>query len=125
MQPKTINILYWVFTVLFAGMMILSAAGGISPDEKTLAVMHDQLGYPAYFVVFISVAKIAGGIAILIPLFNKIKEWAYAGLFFDLIGAMVSVTAASKKFDPTALFILIPVVLGVLSYIFCNKKKSL
>ncbi len=125
MQPKTINILYWVFTVLFAGMMILSAAGGISPDEKTLAVMHDQLGYPAYFVVFISVAKIAGGIAILIPLFNKIKEWAYAGLFFDLIGAMVSVTAASKKFDPTALFILIPVVLGVLSYIFWNKKKSL
>ena len=125
MQPKTINILYWLFTILFAGMMILSAAGGVSPDAKTLEIMHDQLGYPTYFVIFISVAKIAGSAAILIPGLNKIKEWAYAGLFFDLIGAAVSVTVSSKKFDPTSLFILLPVVLGVLSYIFWNKKKSL
>jgi hypothetical protein len=125
MQPKTINILYWVFTVLFAGMMILSAAGGVSPDDKTLAIMHDQLGYPTYFVIFISLAKIAGAAAILVPALNKIKEWAYAGLFFDLIGAIVSVSATSKKFEPSTLFILLPVVLGVLSYIFWNKKKSL
>jgi uncharacterized membrane protein YphA (DoxX/SURF4 family) len=125
MQPKTINILYWVFTILFAGMMILSAAGGVSPDAKTLEIMHDQLGYPTYFVIFISLAKIAGSLAILIPGLNKIKEWAYAGLFFDLIGAAVSVTATSKKFEPSTLFILLPVVLGILSYIFWNKKKSL
>jgi uncharacterized membrane protein HdeD (DUF308 family) len=87
--------------------------------------MHDMLGYPAYFVTFISVAKIAGAVAILIPGLNKIKEWAYAGLFFDLAGALVSVTAASNKFDPSSLFILLPVVLGILSYIFWNKKSRL
>jgi uncharacterized membrane protein HdeD (DUF308 family) len=125
MQPKTVNILYWVFTVLFAGMMILSAIGGISPNAETLKFMHDMLGYPAYFVTFISVAKIAGAVAILIPGLNKIKEWAYAGLFFDLAGALVSVTAASNKFDPSSLFILLPVVLGILSYIFWNKKSRL
>jgi hypothetical protein len=125
MQPKTINILYWVFTVLFAGMMILSAVGGISPNADTLKFMHDMLGYPAYFVTFISLAKIAGAVAILIPGLNKIKEWAYAGLFFDLAGAIVSVTAASNTFDPSSLFILLPVVLGICSYIFWNKKSSL
>jgi uncharacterized membrane protein HdeD (DUF308 family) len=124
MQPKTINILYWVFTVLFAGMMILSAVGGISPNAETLKFMHDMLGYPAYFVTFISVAKIAGAVAILIPGFKKIKEWAYAGLFFDLAGALVSVTATSNKFDPSSLFILLPVALGILSYIFWNKKAA-
>jgi DoxX-like family len=123
MQPKTINILYWVFTVLFAGMMILSAVGGISPNAETLKFMHDTLGYPAYFVSLISIAKIAGAAAILIPGLKKIKEWAYAGLFFDLAGALVSVTAASNKFDPSSLFILLPVVLGILSYIFWNKKN--
>ncbi len=125
MQPKTINILYWVFTVLFAGMMILSAVGGISPNAETLKFMHDMLGYPAYFVTFISLAKIAGAVAILIPGLHKIKEWAYAGLFFDLAGALVSVTAASNKFDPGSLFILLPVVLGICSYIFWNKKSRL
>ena len=124
MQPKTINISYWVFTVLFAGMMILSAIGGISPNAETLKFMHDMLGYPAYFVIFISLAKIAGAVAILIPGLKKIKEWAYAGLFFDLAGAIVSVTAASNTFDPSSLFILLPVILGILSYIFWNKKSS-
>ena len=125
MQPKTINILYWVFTVLFAGMMILSAVGGISPNAETLKFMHEMLGYPAYFVTFISLAKIAGAVAILIPGLHKIKEWAYAGLFFDLAGALVSVTAASNKFDPSSLFILLPVALGICSYIFWNKKNRL
>lgn len=123
MQPKTINILYWIFTVLFAGMMILSAVNGISPNEDTLKIMHDMLGYPAYFVSFISIAKIAGAVAILIPGLHKIKEWAYAGLFFDLAGAIVSVTVTSKTFDPSTLFILLPVVLGICSYIFWNKKS--
>lgn len=125
MQPKTVNILYWVFTVLFAGMMILSAIGGVSPNAETMKIMHDLLGYPAYFVIFISLAKIAGAAAVLIPGLNKIKEWAYAGLFFDLAGAFVSVTAANHKFDPSSLFILLPAILGILSYIFWNKKSSL
>ncbi|HQX74544.1 MAG TPA: DoxX family protein, partial [Chitinophagaceae bacterium] len=59
-----------------------------------------------------------------VPGFDKIKEWAYAGLFFDLFGAIFSVVYVSKKFDPGMLFILLPVVLGALSYYFWNRKKS-
>jgi uncharacterized membrane protein YphA (DoxX/SURF4 family) len=51
----------------------------------------DQLGYPHYFIPFIGVAKILGCIAIAIPGYYRIKEWAYAGLFFDLAGAIYSI----------------------------------
>ena len=55
-----------------------------------------------------------------------IKEWAYAGLFFDLAGAVYSVIMVQKKFDPGMLFLLLPIVLGALSYFFWNaRKKSL
>jgi hypothetical protein len=72
------------------------------------------------------VAKIIGSIAILVPGLNKIKEWAYAGLFFDLAGAIFSILMVQKKFDPGMLFLLLPIVLGALSYYFWNaRKKSL
>lgn len=45
------------------------------------------LGFPAYFVVFLGVWKVLGSIAILVPRFPLIKEWAYAGIMFDLTGA--------------------------------------
>src|SRR5215831_17928255 len=99
MKPKTVNILYWVFTIIFAGLMIFSSIGGIQPTKQVIEIFHDGLGYPIYFIQFISVAKILGVIAILIPGYGRIKEWAYAGLFFDLIGATYSGIAASGKFD--------------------------
>ena len=122
MKPGTINILDWVFTILFAALMLFSAAGGIQPTADTIKIMHDGLGYPVYFIQFISVAKIIGAIAILIPGFNRIKEWAYAGLFFDLSGAIYSGIAVSG-FDPLMLTLLIWVIPGVLSYYFWHRKK--
>lgn len=124
MKPTTINILYWVFTILFAGLMIFSAVGGIGPNEKTIQIFVNYLGYPVYFIQFISWAKIAGSIAILIPGLKKIKEWTYAGLFFDLAGAIYSGIAVSGKFDPMMLTMLFWIVPGILSYIFWNKKNS-
>src|SRR5260370_42255881 len=100
MKPGTINILYWVFTILFAILMLFSAAGGLQPSADAIKLMHDGLGYPIYFIPFISIAKLLGCIAILIPGFKRIKEWAYAGLFFDLAGAVYSGIAASGHFDP-------------------------
>ncbi len=83
--------------------------------------MHDFLGYPVYFIQFLSVAKVVGALTILTPGLHKLKEWAYAGLFFDLIGAIYSVVAASGKFEAGTLFILLPIVLGALSYYFWKK----
>jgi hypothetical protein len=123
MTLKTTNILYWVFTIVFAGLMIFSSVGGIGPTQQVIDMFHTGLGYPIYFIQFISWAKIAGAIAILIPGLNKsIKEWAYAGLFFDLTGATFSGVAASPKFDPAILGMLMWIVPGILSYIFWKKK---
>lgn len=125
MKPKTINILYWVFTLIFAALMIFSSVGGIGPNQQTTQIFHKYLGYPIYFIQFISWAKIIGVIAILVPGFPKIKEWAYAGLFFDLTAAVYSGIAVSGKFDPMMLTMLMWIVPGILSYYFWKKKTAL
>lgn len=124
MQPKTINALYWVFTILFAVLMIFSSIGGIGPTAEVKQMLHDGMGYPIYFIQFISIAKIIGAVTILIPGLKKIKEWAYAGLFFDLAGAIYSIIAISPSFDPKMLGMLIWIVMGILSYYFWNKKSA-
>ena len=123
MNKKTTNTLYWIFTVLFAGFMIWSSVPGIDPKGDVLAFMNGYLGYPVYFIHFISMAKIIGSVVILIPGLNKVKEWAYAGLFFDLAGALFSIYMVQKKLDAGSLFILLPVLLGAASYYFWNKRK--
>lgn len=124
MKPKTTNILYWVFTILFAALMLWSAIPGIKPNEESIKFMHDGLGYPVYFISFISIAKLLGSITILIPGLKKLKEWAYAGLFFDLAGAVYSGIAVAGKVDPMMLFMLVWIVPGILSYYFWNKKMN-
>jgi uncharacterized membrane protein YphA (DoxX/SURF4 family) len=86
-KAKTIG--YWVITVLMA---LLIGSGGIM---QTLQ-MHDavagitRLGYPTYFVVLLGIWKALGALVILLPGFPRLKEWAYAGIVFDLTGAAVS-----------------------------------
>lgn len=124
MKPATTNIIYWICTILFAALMIFTAVGGIGPNEQNMEIMVKGLGYPVYFIQFISWAKIMGAIAILIPGLKTIKEWAYAGLFFDLAGAIFSGISASGKFDPLMITMLIWIVPGILSYIFWKKKNA-
>ena len=125
MTSKTTNILYWVFTILFAGLMIFSAIGSIMVNEDSIKLIHDMLGYPVYFIAFTGIAKLLGSIVILIPGLKTIKEWAYAGLFFDLAGAVYSGIAVAKgNVDPAMLGMLIWIVPGILSYIFWKKKMK-
>lgn len=125
MTTKSTNLIYWVSTILFSGLMIFSAVGGIEPTQQTIQIFHDWLGYPIYFIQFISIAKLLGSIAILIPGLNKtLKEWAYAGLFFDLAGAVYSGVASAGKFDPMILTMLAWIIPGIVSYIFWHKKIS-
>ena len=124
MKSNTTNILYWIFTIIFAGLMIFSAVPNIMLDENTMKIFVNGLGYPAYFIQLLGIGKALGSIAILIPGLNKtVKEWAYAGLFFDLIGATYSGIAVSKgNVDPAMMGMLIWILPGILSYIFWKKK---
>ncbi len=81
MTAKTTNLLYWIFTILFAGLMILSAVPNALNTEESQEIIHGMLGYPVYIIPFIGFAKLIGSIVILIPGLKKIKEWAYAGFF--------------------------------------------
>lgn len=118
------KIIYWTLTVLFAGFMIFSSYGGVKPEPQTIQFLHDMLGYPVYFIQFISLAKIAGSLAILIPGLKTIKEWAYAGLFFDLVGGFYSINAQAGKLEMSSLFILLPLAVGALSYYYWKKTSN-
>ena len=117
---KKIKIIYWVFTALFAFVMFGSAI----PDVMMIDLAKQgfkEMQMPAYLLPFVGVAKILGVIAILIPGYPRLKEWAYAGLVFDLIGATYSIAASGKPVEnwaPNFLFIFI--AFG--SYIYYHKK---
>jgi hypothetical protein len=122
-MKKTI-ILYWVFTGLFGFMMLGSAIPDILSSDVAVKGMHDDLGYPLYMIPFIGLAKLLGVIAILIPGFPRLKEWAYAGLFFDLIGATYSIIAVGGTPAQWG-FMIMPLALFVLSYVWYHKKAAL
>ena len=88
-MDKRNKIIYWVATILVAFGMLASAAQQIF-HTKQMADILMQLGYPIYFMTIIGVWKVLAVIAILAPGFKLLKEWAYAGLFFVMTGALFS-----------------------------------
>jgi hypothetical protein len=118
--------MYWICTVLFGGFMIFSGIPNITGDPQSTQFMHDLLGYPLYFITFIGVAKVLGGITLIIPLpaaIKGVKEWAYAGLFFDLIGAVYSV-GIKVGWDMQGIIMMILLfAVGITSYI-THKKRT-
>src|SRR5258705_3170257 len=87
---QTRTIVYWITTIIIA---LELSAGGVwdilqVPYVHDLVVQH--LGYPAYFLVIIGVWKVPGAVALLVPRFPRLTEWAYAGAFFTYTGAAAS-----------------------------------
>ena len=105
--------------------MIFSSWSSILKNEDSVKLIHGMLGYPDYFIPFTGWAKLIGAVVLLLPGYGRIKEWAYAGLFFDLIAAVYSGIAVSKTFDPMIFSMLIWIVPGILSYIYWHKKMKL
>ena len=109
---KTTNILFWIVTILFSGFMLFSAFTEITMDPKGLEVLR-HLGYPDYLTPFLGYAKVLGAIALLVQgNFPRIKEWAYAGFFFDLAGATYS-GIATDGFQAPMLFMLLFFILFI------------
>ncbi|HEX2535981.1 MAG TPA: DoxX family protein [Chitinophagaceae bacterium] len=118
---KKTNIAYWIVTVLFAGLMLFSAIPDILMDPLAVQGMHVDLGYPKYFIPFIGVAKVLGVLALFIPGDPRVREWAYAGLVFDLIGATYSIIASGKLMDSWG-FMILPLALAFGSYFLHHKR---
>jgi uncharacterized membrane protein YphA (DoxX/SURF4 family) len=91
-------IAYWVATGLTAFVFLSGGASELARPASLIAgMMH--LGYPMYFVSILGIWKILGGLAVLAPRLPLLKEWAYAGMFFDLTGAAASHASVG---DPVA-----------------------
>ncbi len=89
MKPKTTKIVYWVVTGLFCLANFASGVAELFPNQQGLDMLK-LLGYPAYFLIILGVAKILGSIAIIQTKFKIIKEWAFAGFAIDYISASAS-----------------------------------
>lgn len=120
---KNINLWYWIVTGLFAAFMIFSATSNVMVSEDAVQFLNGKLGYPVYIIPFLGVAKILGSIAILVPGFPRVKEWAYAGLCFDLVGATFSFIALGG-WTPDNLFMLLFIGILFLSYYLWHKKMA-
>lgn len=83
------NAVGWIVTGLMAALLVLSAVPDVLRMEGALLVFR-HLGYPPYLLIFLGTAKILGVAAVLIPGLPRIKEWAFAGLTFDVTGALYS-----------------------------------
>ncbi len=83
------TVIYWVVTGLFVAAM---AGGGVADVMRVTSMKEAManLGYPEYLLTILGVAKLLGVVAILLPRWPLLKEWAYAGFTFDLLGATAS-----------------------------------
>jgi uncharacterized membrane protein YphA (DoxX/SURF4 family) len=87
---KTRSIIYWASTILVALPLGSGGIAQVAHLQQNVDGFVRVLGYPLYFVTVLGVWKVLGAIAILVPRFPRLKEWAYAGIFFDLTGAAAS-----------------------------------
>lgn len=121
---KKIKILYWIFTGLMLALMLFSGISGLVSSEQSKAIIAAHLGYPDYFVPLISIVKLLGVVAILVPGFPRLKEWAYAGFVFDLGMAIYSFIAVG---DPVAgtLPIFVGLIFAFGSYMLYHRKMMM
>ncbi len=124
-MEKRNKIIYWVFTALVAFGMLASGVQQIV-QNKEMADMLAHLGYPPYFMTIIGVWKILAVIAILIPGFKLLKEWAYAGLFFTMTGALISHLACGDHGVKELLGPIMQTIFIILSWYFrpANRKVT-
>jgi hypothetical protein len=121
-MTKRNKIIYWITTLWLALGMTVTGMVQIFKTHDEIDLMT-RIGYPIYFLTIIGVWKILGVITVLIPKFPLVKEWAYAGFFFAMSGAvfshLASGSAAMDYFGPMLLL-----VLTVLSWYFRPAERK-
>jgi len=121
MTSKKSSVLYWASTTFVALIMGLAGALFLLRVDAALTVLH-HLGYPLYFGTFIGVTRLLGAATVLLPVPKGLREWAYAGLTFDLLFTIFSIPSSGLP----VLGIVQPIIVLILvlgSYL-CWRKRS-
>lgn len=100
---------YWITTVL-VGLLFTVPGVGLLARVSHFTDDMARLGFPLYFLTFLGVWKVLGAVAILAPRFPRLKEWAYAGMVFDVSGAILSRAVMGDG----ALKVIMPFAVGCL-----------
>lgn len=111
-MEKRNNIIYWIATVWLSLGMVSTAVVQLMHMEADVATIT-SLGYPAYLLTILGIWKLLGVIAVLVPKFPLVKEWAYAGFFIAMSGAGISHLAAGhpvQEILPSLLLLVLTVV---------------
>ena len=95
MKATRNSIAYWMTTGIVVFAMFSGGIAELAHRPETIDGMK-QLGYPVYFVMILGFWKLLGSVALVIPGFPRVKEWAYAGIFFNMTGAAVSHLASNS-----------------------------
>ena len=129
-MTKRNKIIYWISTVWLATGMLATgtlqlfrakAEGAVAPPGVE-GIIH--LGYPIYLLTILGVWKILGVVALLVPKFLLLKEWAYAGFFFAMSGAIFSHIAVGdpiKELIPASILL----IMTVLSWYFRPASRKI
>jgi len=121
-MSKRNKIIYRIATVwLSLGMLSSGIVQLLNIKSETDFIL--QLGYPVYFLTILGIWKILGVVAVLIPNFPLVKEWAYAGFFFTMTGALYSQIAMGNAFGEICPPILL-IVLTVVSWYFRQADRK-
>jgi len=107
---KIRTIVYWMATI---SVVMPIGSGGVVQMMQYFAHPHDTvpiLGYPMYFFAILGFWKFFGALTILVPRFPRLKEWAYAGIFFDLTGAAAS-CAMSGDYGAKYFHVIAPLII--------------
>lgn len=118
---KRDKIIYYVTTGLLSALMLMSA-GMYFVKHPEVAKTFAKLGYPTYLIYPLAIAKLLGLVAIWTKLSRTLREWAYAGFFFDfLLAASAHIVAKDGQFAPA----IVAIVLLLSSYVFGQRLDKL
>jgi uncharacterized membrane protein YphA (DoxX/SURF4 family) len=122
--PRRYVIAYWVTTILVGFELALGGIWDILrvPEVRSLI---ERLGYPQYFPVILGIWKLLGAVALIIPGFPRLKEWAYAGVIFDLTGAVASLSASGLIGAGTMAYPIVMTGVAVASWAFRPPSRRL
>lgn len=122
-MTKTIRIIYWIATSWLAlGMLSTGIVQLLKTNQEVDNIT--QLGYPSYLLTILGVWKILGVIAVLIPGFLLLKEWAYAGFFFAMSGATCSRIVSGDSVNELLPSLLL-LILTVVSWYFRPRERKI
>jgi hypothetical protein len=118
---KTTTVIYWVVTGLFCLQMGFTAYAQLRLPQVAEAFKH--LGFPAYFRVELSLAKMLGVVLLLVPVPPRLKEWAYAGFAIDIGSAIIAHVASGDGVQAWG-WAVATGMLSALSYVFWRRLQA-